>query len=404
MKLKQGDQILVNITKVSGSTVFADAGQWSNISKIEVNPEVAATVLSPGRELVVAVDRIEGDRAITSQVRGTYSRQHRPGDVIEATAGEHIKHHLCEGVPEERKNVDRLLLPQARPGDEVEARIEKLRDGLVVATVSSVLDAGIREGDLIEARTVRGKWKARTLKGQFELKIDRFAHSQTVIRARIKKFTSVIETEVEEFGELPTVGDKIPAVTVPGTSEVQTKLGGYRINVKRNITVEATVVVKVKSVNGQELIGKIVDSGALPEEGNVVQANVKEGQRSAKVVEAGYDVQLAHESLSSGEVTIEINTVSGENFEGTIRSYCDTIPQTDEKIEAFVRKTEGTADPANYDCTIVLRDEVPQYGNAIVEITEISDLVYGKVVNYEKSSDDNDPVGSKNELLNGTSF
>lgn len=402
MKLKQGDQILANITKVTTSTVLAGAGRWSNVSKIEVNPEVATTILSPGRELVVDVDQIEGDRAITSQVRGSYSRQHKPGDVIESTAVEHINHHVCEGVPEEKKNIDRLLLAEARPGDEVEARIEKLRNGLAVATVSSVLEAGIRVGDLVKARTVRGERKAKTLKGQFELEIDRFAHVQTVIQVRVKNFTSAIETEIEDFGELPTVGDKISAVTVPRSSEVRAKQEGYRINVKRDSTVETTVVAEIESINGEELTAKIVDSGALPEEGNVVRANVKEGERNARVVEAGYYVQLDRESLSSGEVAIELNTVSGENREGSVRSCRDTIPEMDEKIKAFVRKSEGTADPANYGCTIVLRGKIPKYGDAIVEITEISDKIYGKVVDYEEIDDD--PVASKNELITGTSL
>lgn len=404
MKLKQKDQILANITKVSTSTVLADADHWSNVSKIEVNPEVATTVLSPGRKLVVNVERIEGERAITSQVRGTYSRQHKPGDVIEANAIGHIKHMVCKGVPEEQKNIDRLLLTEARPGDKVEARIEKLRDGLAVATVSSVLETGIREGDMVDARTIRGERKAKTLKRQFDLEIDRFAHVQTVIQVRVKKFTSAIESEIEDSGELPMAGDVISAVTVPGTSGVRAEVEGYRINVNRDLTVETPVVTKIKSVNGEELTGKIVDSGALPEKGNVVQANVKEGQRTARVVEAGYQVQLDRESLSSGEVTIEINTASSKNCEGTVRSYRNTIPEIDEKIRAFVRKSEGAADPANYDCTIVLRGEISKTGDAVVEITEISDSIYGKVVDYEEISEGDDPVGSKNDLLSGTSL
>jgi len=402
MKLKQGDRILADISKVTSSTVLADADQWSNVSEIRVNPEVATTVLSPGRELIVDVDRIDGEEAITSQVRGAYSRQHNPGDIIKATAADHIKYHLCEGVTAEEKNIDRLLLTDARPGDVVEAQIEKLRNGLAVATVVSVRNPGIREGDRVEAQTSRGTRKAQTVNGRFEVEIDRFAHVQTVVQARIQNIGSTIEAEITQFGELPTVGDEISAVTAPGTSEVRDSRSGYQIDVGEDQPVKAAVEVEITSIDDEEIRGKLVDVGALPKEGNHVQATVKEGEQMGKVVDASYEVQLDHESLSSGEVTIELTTVSGEIRSGTVRSYRDTIPEKDEQIQAYVRKSKQTANPVKYNCTVNLRGDIPKSGEAIVEITEISDNVYGAVVDYEADSDDVDVVGSKNDLLTGT--
>ncbi|MDL0136858.1 hypothetical protein PNP85_08020 [Halobacterium salinarum] len=405
MKLQVGDRFLAEISSTTSSSVNANTDEWSNVSDIVVDPKVAATVLTPGREITVEVEKLSGQTAFVSQVRGSYSRHDQPGDEIEATATKHLRGRLCEGTIPSGSNLDRLILVGAYPGDVVSATLQKIRDKIGFARADTVIETGHRRGDSIEVETVPDSWQAHTVEGGFAVELDRFAHVRTTCSGRITDIDSAIEVTLEDTGDLPTEGETVTATTIPESTKVTAKDGEYDITTEEAFHVKAHVEVEITEIDGADLAGTIRDIKALPREGNIVQAKAEEGDRNVRVSKGRYEAELSSPALATGQVEIQFTDVEGETRRAEIHSYGDSLPEIGDKVEGLVAKSKGIARPANYDCRITLRGEIPKHGDATIEITRISDEVAGKVVEYQRQSgEDIDLVGSKNEILNNTNL
>jgi hypothetical protein len=96
---------------------------------------------------------------------------------------------------------------------------------------------------------------------------------------------------------------------------------------------------------------------------------------------------------------------SEEDLSGVISDYRGLLPKTGETVSAKVYAHSRTARPSTGRYTVQLRTDPDRSGMASVRITEASDSIYGVIDEFhEEDDEEDDVVGSKNSLLNGTSL
>ncbi|MDL0141678.1 hypothetical protein [Halobacterium salinarum] len=378
MRLKKGDKFLAEIVEVTDSAAFAEASEWSNVSEIVIDPAVAVTIITPGQQLSVEVDRVKQDTAYASQFRGAYSGHHEPGDTLQAKAGFQHREKVCTGELQEPRNIERLILVGAYPEDTVKATLRKLRDGVGFAIVDEIVEAGLRTGDLIEVRTIEDTRSGRTINGNLDVELDRHAHIQTDVSARITDLTPPIQVTVEDSGHLPTVGRTIDLQIIKDSRRARALTGDYEVELDRYAHVKTTAAGKVTET-GPPVEVTIVDSGDLPTEDDLIEARTIENSKRATAINGGYDIKLNRYAHLSTQVTAKVTAIGGP-VKATIEDPGE-LPSAGREIAAVTIPNTNKAVATVGDFEVLVDRDLPVEADVLVEVTRVSDEdVFGEII------------------------
>lgn len=318
MKLCEGDTILCEISRISNNRAYADSERWSNVSEVIVQPGVAITLLTLGKEMYGTVTQVEDGTAYLEQIQSQYSRHYRPGDIVELTADELLAHGVCSGEMGKMRNLSRLILQGANPGDRVNARIEKIRSGIGFLKAVEVIEEGIRVGEIVQARTHARSRTASLSSYPVSVSIDKFALIESKITIEITRISDSVIGTVIESDKLPAVGQEIIAKTVDGTMTAREKQYGYVVKIPRFAQIATEVALSLTSIEEEGVEAEIVDSGALPEVGAEISAETVAGTTTAREHSHGYTVEIPRYAQLSTEVTLQITSIEENEIKAEI--------------------------------------------------------------------------------------
>jgi hypothetical protein len=202
----------------------------------------------------------------------------------------------------------------------------------------------------------------------------------------------------------PAEGTTIPVTVNQGQSIAEARHHNYSIRLTEPAVVSGGATATV-SYEEQELRGTISSYEAgRPEEGDVVRATTKP-QTTATIAWFGQHddrIELTEQGPVRGKVDVEMVDAT-HPLEGTITTYETYCPSVGETVRAYVESSTKTvyADPVEFDGLLKLPAGAETTGFATIEITEVSSVIEGKIVNYEGDLEVGDTVRA--EVTQGAS-
>jgi hypothetical protein len=409
MKLKTGDKIRTTINRINQTEVTADTSQFSNVEKIHIEPNIATTKLSPGKELFAEISEITNSIAKAEQIRAAYSKRYWPGDRIEVRADEMLTEGLYQAKPTDLKNLERIIVADVVPLETVQIELIKIRDSIGFGTVVDRVTSGIQIGDTIAAWTSGGGHIAETNEGSFEITLNTYAPVPSDIYVQITAITSSLEGIIIGPETYPYEGASVQATINQGNKKAYLTEHELAVTIDKPAQVSGTADITLEVITKLERAGRIeIDSAELPDIGDRIPANVSREQRSApsSASEFSIDIILDKPAPVDGIAIIELTDVSHHEYQGTIAKYGDKpiIPGATHSGQVY--KHTNRLISKEYNFTIQLTHEVNTAGHATARITKIAENIFGEIVGEidpkETSNEESYGIGSKNTLINQT--
>lgn len=467
MKAKPDDLILAEVTAIGSGYVRGRASQIGNIEEVIIEDTDSAKLV-PGQAVTVRLQTLEDGRGNSIIEQGRYRRHYFPGDTVDVTAKEPIQSNVCRAPSDKLGNIDTLYVVGVTPETHARVRIDLVRDRIAFARPISVHSQGIETGDVLPARTVSESQRAELTRKDYPIVLDEFAKISTDIKVKIADISDKIHGKIAEAKQLPITGNQVRAETQPDTKTAKARPAGYEIELDRHVHTSQGVTIQITDILeddgtirgeivddsplpsvgdqvsatsvedarladaeagysieidryahcetnliveltdvGSTIQGQVVESGNLPDPGDVIRVSVSQGKQWAQCSE--YAVSLDNRALLDGEFRASVVEVDGASrprveiisYEGKLPSVGSTFVGT-----AHPRSDTVEVDGEPYDVSIP--DGVERYGQATGHLVQVENRIEGEIdeitTNRTITIDDQDPVGSKNDLIHNTSL
>jgi hypothetical protein len=165
--------------------------------------------------------------------------------------------------------------------------------------------------------------------------------------------------------------------------------------------------VEVSGVTSEGIAGTIVDLPAeLPTVGDTFETSVKQGRRQTTVSWSDADITIEVEFDDpcpvTGTASIELTEQVNGKYRGDLITYIYPSLSVGEtySISVYKSKNGGTLKIGGQSIPIKLVNSINTTGEATIEIVEISDAIYGKVVGEIEPIDIDDAESSSVDLTN----
>lgn len=258
----------------------------------------------------------------------------------------------------------------------------------------------------VEATVERGETRATVVEGEYpiELKHPALVSGEVTIVVDTPPSDDIASGHIGSYqGQLPSVREKVPSITVESQAIARPCEGTYLIELDETLPLEAEVEIEVIDVQKTGITGTIVDRGIVPTEGDTIRGTAFLNKERVHV-DKEYIVQIDSPALASGTVMVEVETVSSVQISGRIIEH-RSLPSVGEKIRAEINSFETIATPTKGRYEIHLQSTHERSGTATVEITAIDSQVEGKVLKFDsRSRNRKNPMrqsNSKNDLISG---
>jgi len=301
--------------------------------------------------------------------------------------------------------LDRKAVVAAEIRVEIEA-VEKT----IQASIADPMNLPVA-GNRITAQTNPDTARALATPGGYEIQIDEHVHSTygvTVEVETVDPSTGAIDGRIVDKSQLPAVGDQIEAQT-EADSFVAIAGDGYSVQLDRFAHCETDIVVELTEI-GETMHGTVAELGALPYEGQTIDLRVSQGADWAKAVEQDFNVSLSAPALVTGLATGEVTEVDGDADPTVdITGYDAELPTVGDTFEGIAHTRSDTIETEDSPYDIYIPDGIERYGRATGKIISVAPRIEGEINNIRlnkdvSSTDDDDLVGSMNDVIHNTSL
>lgn len=335
--VKKEDLMFAKIQEVSATGIELTAPERLAVSDIEfeTSPD---TVFRDGQDATVRVVRCSNTQAFVERVRGKYSRQDWPGDIVDTTALEPIKEGVCQGDTA-NSTLDKLIVLNTTPGQRVKAKLLKVSDSIGFAVPKQTLESGV------------------------------------------------------------AVGDELTVTTTVGSSDAEPKDTEFIVQLEEKAKITGRATVVVESISKDGIFGEVVSYEAnLPSVGDTVQGNVTKGSRTVSGVTrngASLKIELQTSAPVDGVIVAKIDATNDYRYEASLLDYPNKPIEVGVTLGARVFPSKQIAIPTaeKFDFEIQLKTKPSSYGRARVELVEVKDELVGET----RGSIDSIDVGDQNK-------
>lgn len=210
-----------------------------------------------------------------------------------------------------------------------------------------------------------------------------------------------ISAEHVEYLSYPDVGDRLIVNYDSQTGVCVDPETGLSVEANETLEWDGKIEIRLQENDG-EPVGKIVDYKTVPLEGNVVPAEVNYGSEVA-VTDQGYEIDLDSASLAAGTVGVEVAKIDKNRIYGSIDQYRLGYLDVGSKIRESLKyqTKEFEYDRETPKVKIALEGPAPSTGIFEIEITEIEDVICGRITEEKESlQTDNQTSGSTSRRIN----
>lgn len=359
LKLREGDEIQATVTGIGSDAPRVDTSSWSNIETASLAEVSENTTIAPGSQIYTKVTDINETHARLVAQRGVYQRNHLPGDEIRTRAIKQVSASLCEGELNQERNLDSLFVVGVVTGADVTIEIAKIRGGSAIGLPVTVHDPGLVSGREVIVETTADSVQA--------------------------KVVGIVDQNQD--GQLPD--------------------GEVPIELSQVATSTGKATVQVSGVTSEGIAGTIVDLPAeLPAVGDTFQTSVKQGRRQTTISWSDADIAIEVEFDDpcpvTGTASVELTEQMTGKYQGDLITYIYPSLAVGEtySISVYKSKNGGTLKRGGQSIPIKLVDSIDTTGKATIEIVEISEAVYGKIVGEISRIDIDDADSSSVDLTN----
>lgn len=193
----------------------------------------------------------------------------------------------------------------------------------------------------------------------------------------------------------PDSGEIIRVFTNQGRSTARSLRHRYEFPIKQPSPI--TGIAKVETeYEDRKLIGAIQEfESSSPQKEDVISAKLDHSRAENIAWFGEYDdrIEVGEYPPVSGTVQVRI-TNARHPLAGEVVSGPDSLPSEGENVHAHIlgQKSSSYAKPETFDGRIQLESDSDQSGRAVVEITEITDVIKGKVRSFKGSLSKGDTI------------
>lgn len=414
MKLKLHDQIAVEVVQISSSKVIADSSAFSNVSQIIVRPQVAESVLSPGKKMVAEVESVEDGVATVEQVQAAYRRQHWAGDIVEVTARKLLRKGICRAEFASPNNLDYVIALSTVPEEMVNVELVKIRNGVGFGKVVERLSPGLQVGDKVLADISKGDDVAKVRKGSYDIHIDTYAPVPGSIRVKITDISDKVKGTIVGPSHYPIEGARVTGTISQGKKKARLNRYDSSVTLDKPAAASGPASLDLESVTESGVQAKVSEYDTMvPEEGDTVSAEVYVKNEKAEVTlgEMTIIVDLVYSAPFDGTANIELENASKGRYSGRLVKYTDKpiAPGKTHSGKVYTNTNRIITSPSGR--SIYLTHNVETKGHANVKITKIENKVYGEIIGDINTDTERKErkkpekfIGSKNSILNKSSL
>lgn len=192
-------------------------------------------------------------------------------------------------------------------------------------------------------------------------------------------------------GNLPKIGDCFQAKISDGSGphRVLSPKEQYEIVLEGDLLISDEVEIEIIEY-GLPMHGRVISyCGKLPKIGESFDVHLNHGpdKEVVRSPDGRHDLQINEYTLVSGPAVVEL-TEHGLPMKAQIKSYRNSVPTAGETIQVRVRAMQQTVESPTKSFRIELIEPAHTTGTAQIEITEVSDAIYGKIRRYESTKQD----------------
>lgn len=359
LKLKEGDKIQATVTEVGSDVPKVDSSSWTNIDTASLAEVSENTTIAPGSQIHTKVADINENHARLVPQRGVYQRNYLPGDEMRTRAIKQMSASLCEGELTQERNLDSVFVVGVATGADVTIEIAMIRGHYAIGLPVTVHDPGLASGREVLVETTANSAQAKV----------------------------VGIADQNQDGQLLD--------------------GDVPIELSHVATSTGKATVQVSDVTAEGIAGTIIDLPAeLPTVGDTFTTSVKQGRRHTTLSWSDADIAIEVEfddpCLVTGTASVELTEQMAGKYRGDLITYIYpslTVGDT-YSISVYKSKNRGTLKIGDQSIPIKLVDSIDTTGEATIEIVEISDAVYGKIVGEISGIDIDDAESSSVDMTN----
>lgn len=393
MELEVNDTARVEVTRIQNNNLVSETTPWPNVDALVLSDTYSTNAPTLGDGVEVKVTEIKGTIAFVKQTSNPLNL-YREGEEIEVVGETPQGLNVSESNFRQADNIEGGIVIGASPGDRVTAEIKKIRDGIAYAVTKELLEKGLGSGDVVKGRTVAGTSTAKLSSYDFSVVLDRYAQISTEVQLKICEVGETTTATVVSSGDLPKVDGVVEGKTIAGTSTAKLSGYDYQIEIDRFAQISTPVSIRICDV-GETTTGTVIDSGSLPEIGDVVGGKYTPEDNTVSV-NAGYTVQVDCPLSFEWEVKVRICDIDESNIEGEVQNL-DELPIPGSVLRAEVEYRQTRAKDCDTGRTLRLNHKGDARGEAKILIQNCTekDNPVGAVQHYRTFPQEGDIVRGK---------
>ncbi len=339
LKLKSGDFIQATIVSINSGDVTVDTSRWVNVDTAYVEDVSENSAIVPGAEIYAEVADVESGSARLVQKRGTYHRNHLPGDKLRVQTTERVSSKLCKATMDETRNIDSLYVVGVSSCADVTVELRKLRGQTAIGLPSITHHPGLVPGERVTVETTAGS-------------------------------TSAVVTGVP---------DEECQIVLPGETVL--------VELSEPAPASGPATVQITDDSEETLTAKLENIPADLPTGNEsfkTSVTVNRGYTTIEIddTEVEIKIELEESFPITGYGLIEVNDRQEGIYQGHLVKYIDPEITPGRQYDARVSAKTGQARLTNNDQTVLVNiiSNISTTGKATVRVKTISDEIVGTVV------------------------
>lgn len=339
LKLKVGDLIQATVVTLNSGKITVDTSRWANVDTAYLADVSENASIVPGAEIYAEVADVESGSARLEQKRGTYRRNHLPGDTLRVQTTERVSSKLCKAAMDEPRNIDSLYVVGASICADVTVNLKKLRGQTAIALPSVTHHPGLVTGERVTIEMTAGSMSA--------------------------PITGVPNEESQ--------------IALPNKTVL--------VDLPEPAPASGPATVRITDDSEENLMVILEDIPAdLPARDEYFKTSVTEnlGYTTLEIDDTGVEIkiELEHSCPITGYGLIKVDNRQNGIYQGRLVEYIDPEIKPDGQYNATVSGTTGQAHLTNrgQNVSVDLIEDVSSTGNATVKVKKISDELKGTVL------------------------
>lgn len=221
--------------------------------------------------------------------------------------------------------------------------------------------------------------------------------------------TSEVEVEIVDHGfpmtgtissycgNLPKIGHTFNEILEDGSGphEVSSPDERYKVSVEGDVLVTDEVEIEIVE-RGLPMTGRVCSyCGNLPTVGESFDISLDHGpgEQIIRAPDDRYSLSIDEYVLVSGQAKVEL-TQRGLPMKANVTAYYVDLPDVGDTFSKSVHSKQSTVQSPTGTFQVELIEKVKRTGTVRIRIVEISDAIYGKIVEYEYTQQDVSAVKS----------